>query len=59
MEVVSSHRTAMKRQTSEWLLIIEGGKKQPTLNSKNDWNAEKLPRITINNEDEEITKKNK
>ena len=63
IEVVETHSVAMKRQISEWLLILEGGKMGPILNSKNDWGSEKLPRVVIENQENDVyknkSKKNK
>ena len=49
MKVVEKQRSALKRQIQEWVTIAREGKKNVILNSKSEWNAEKIPRVTIDN----------
>ena len=57
--VLKCHRTAMNRQISEWLLIVKGNKAGPTLNSKNEWNCERLLRVVIPTDNPENPKTRK
>ena len=56
MKVTGKHRTAMRRKIAEWIKIDIEAKKRETMNSKNDWNAEAMPRVTIEGEKKKNSK---
>ena len=52
MKVLSKHKTAMERQNAE-LVRIETEKVDILLNSKDEWNGSKIPRVVLEIGDEQ------